>query len=345
MVQGLGDFPPKVTVLEKKSSPVDIYKNMSSSNIDNLKLVTRPDKESYERTLRQSYQQWSSDFIISDTLPLECIDLKAILKSTPAYLGDGLTPKEKKYSFACVEKWGYLKAKGHGDIVGVGIPQEVSVSENATFSQWPGVRGISGYDKGNYIAPLVLAWAYILSAKWAELLEDSQKHKCTTKYMIRSSEEESSDEGSPDDKSQGDEKNIGIGTPQKNVIEVEIPPDSSEDEVFWWNAVLAGHPAWQMVVEFNSRLFYSPWFITITGSTEMGVNTNGIHDPVSPPSSTTALRYLSRFCTHHSLYAQATAALSAVILSCQPFKPNTILPIPKPPENSKQASMATHHSP
>lgn len=42
---------------------------------------------------------------------------------------------------------------------------------------------------------------YILSAKWAELLKDSEKNKCTTEYMTRSSEEES-----PDEKIQEDEE-------------------------------------------------------------------------------------------------------------------------------------------
>jgi hypothetical protein len=75
--------------------------------------------------------------------------------------------------------------------------------------------------------------------------------------MKRSSEEES-----PDEKSQEDEEDEeDIGTPQKNTIEVEIPPGSSEAEVFWWNAVLAGHSAWQVMTKFKSKLFYSPWSV------------------------------------------------------------------------------------
>lgn len=62
----------------------------------------RPSKEAFEYTLRASYQLWSTHFNTSDSLlPLECVDLKSLLKDTPAFLADGLIPSDKIFSFAC----------------------------------------------------------------------------------------------------------------------------------------------------------------------------------------------------------------------------------------------------
>lgn len=66
--------------------------------------------------------------------------------------------------------------------LGVAKARKVELSKDAPLSKWPGVRGISGYDEGNYIAVLFLTWEYIQSAKWAELLDRSEKHQCSKEY-------------------------------------------------------------------------------------------------------------------------------------------------------------------
>jgi hypothetical protein len=139
----------------------------------------RPSKEAFEYTLRASHQLWSTYFETSDTrLPLECIDLKSILKDTPAYLAEGLIPPDKIFSFACAKVRCNLEIKGQLrwrtsragaycitppkviplDLrLGVSEARKVEISNEAPLSEWPGVRGISGYDEGNHIAVLFLA--------------------------------------------------------------------------------------------------------------------------------------------------------------------------------------------
>lgn len=72
----------------------------------------RPSKEAFEYTLRASYQSWSTHFNTSDSLPLECIDLKSLLKDTPAFLADGLIPSDRVFSFACAKNRDNLEIKG-----------------------------------------------------------------------------------------------------------------------------------------------------------------------------------------------------------------------------------------
>ncbi|KUM60079.1 hypothetical protein ACN42_g7050 [Penicillium freii] len=171
----------------------------------------RPSKEAFEYTLRASYQLWSTHFNTSDTrLPLECVDLKSLLKDTPAFLADGLIPSDRVFSFTCAKNRDNLEIKGRSrwqtskagadcitpsKVIPMGLPlgvaeaRKVELSKDAPLSKWPGVRGISGYDEGNQVAVLFMAWAYILSAKWAELLDRSEKHQCSTKYSSETCQE------------------------------------------------------------------------------------------------------------------------------------------------------------
>ncbi|KAJ5181551.1 hypothetical protein N7449_011698 [Penicillium cf. viridicatum] len=71
----------------------------------------------------------------------------------------------------------------------------------------------------------------------------------------------------------------------------------------------------------------------------------GIHlqsTTYNPPSPTTAFQYLTRFCNHHRIYAQCTAALSASFFTRDFFlrKPST-LPIPRPATNHEYHPIPT----
>ncbi|CAI7640868.1 unnamed protein product [Penicillium palitans] len=300
----------------------------------------RPSKEALEYTLRASYQLWSAHFNTSDSLlPLECIDLKPLLKDTPAFLADGLIPPDRVFSFGCAKnrqlRWQTSKAGADcitpPKVIPLGLPlgvadaRKVELSKDAPLSKWPGVRGISGYDEGNYIAALFLAWAYILSAKWAELLDRSEKHQCSKKYSSETFQEPEA-------------------SVQPEMIEVDLPPDASEAEILWWNAILSGTPAWEICVEYESERFVSPWSVSLGGAISMRVKHGILLQSITynPPSSTTAFQYLASFCNHHRLYAQCTAALSASFFTRDFMlrKPPT-LPIPRPAKTPEYHSTQT----
>ncbi|KAJ5950292.1 uncharacterized protein N7479_008705 [Penicillium vulpinum] len=212
-----------------------------------------------------------------------------------------------------------------GLTLGVAKAEKVELSKDAPLSEWPGVRGISGYDEGNYVAVLFLAWAYILSAKWAELLDRSEMHQCSTKYSYETGKE-------PED------------SVQPEVIEVDLPPDANEAEIVWWNAVLSGTPTWDISVEYESEKFVSPWAVSLSGATLLRAKQeNHLQSSMhKPPSSTTAFQYLTRFCDHHRIYAQCTAALSATFFTRNPLvRTAPTLPIPRSAKDSECYSTPT----
>ncbi|KAJ5793953.1 hypothetical protein N7457_000552 [Penicillium paradoxum] len=306
----------------------------------------RPSKADFETTLHASYRQWLTYFNTTDTrLPLESIDLTSLLKDTPAYLAAGLNPRDKDFSFACVKKHDDLEVKGHSkwrtsrpgakcitppkvmplDLqLGVPKAREVELSSEAPLSEWPGVRGISGLDEGNHISVLFLAWAYIFSAKWAELLDISEMHRCTTKYSSRFCQHR--------------EDSVA-----QKVVEIDLPPDTSEAELVWWNAVLSGTPAWEISVAYKSEKFLSPWSISVGGEISMRAKYQIQSTAHEPPPSTTAFQYLTHYCTHHHIYAQCSASLSAALLIQDPFFRTPKLPIPKP-ANTNQTNTQSPQS-
>lgn len=171
--------------------------------------AARPSEDDFGRVLHESLKIWSSylDAKSEDRLlPRHAIDLRPLVSRTPPFLGGGLAGLGKTASFDCEEKQSsqsqgslfvngrstWRTSKGDCDLqprimpkqllLGVGIPTYVTLSEDSPFSDWPGTQGLPGSDKGNYLSVLYFAWAYILSARWVELLDTSADHSCHMAY-------------------------------------------------------------------------------------------------------------------------------------------------------------------
>lgn len=165
--------------------------------------TVRPKKAEFDRLLYDSHTQWSSylnDAKAMPLLPFNCPNLKSILRRMPSFLRYGLLPAETKFPFTCVEKessrgqygllahgqsvWAvsceycYLEPKltPQGILLAIPNPLTVLISDSAPLVNWPGVEDFSGYDEGNHIMILFLAWAYVLSAWWVESQMHSSEH-------------------------------------------------------------------------------------------------------------------------------------------------------------------------
>ncbi|GFF26429.1 hypothetical protein IFM61606_09742 [Aspergillus udagawae] len=169
--------------------------------------------------------------------------IRIILSQTPSFLAHGRHPANESLSFDCVEKGtppgpydlfvkGNSKretSKGLDDLEpkitphqllpATQTPLKVEFADHTSFTEWPTVQGLHGHDEANYVTALLLAWAYILSARWSELLSRSSDHQCTVEYPINGMIA----------KSHG-----------KYDVEVAIGDDIEESEARWWKAILVG---------------------------------------------------------------------------------------------------------
>ncbi|KAE8148275.1 hypothetical protein BDV25DRAFT_141946 [Aspergillus avenaceus] len=285
----------------------------------------RPTDEAFDRFLCESYTLWAS-YASKDeaaSLPIEFIGPKNILGQAPAYLGDGIVSKDDPTQFDCIEEYGVLYVKCHsvwktsdGDcrlepkelpvklLLALPGVSKAELSEAAAFSEWPKVQGLENYDKGNYIAILFSAWAYIFNVRWVELLRRDPQHECSIEAVSQEASQQH----------------------LQNGIEIDVGSDASMEEVYWWNTIWSSSQKCSMTTTYKGTTYFSPWAVTIAGA--KGVRTDHALSSESAclPSSDKAVEYLARFCSRKSLYGQCLAALAAVLL----IPGNRIsLPIPK----------------
>ncbi|OJJ95259.1 hypothetical protein ASPACDRAFT_48003 [Aspergillus aculeatus ATCC 16872] len=182
-------------------------------------------------------------------------------------------------------------------VVGVQSSLPVHLSDSAPLTQWPGMHGAPGQDEGNYLAVLFLAWAYILSARWAEIMEGVSG--CTVP-------------SSPADENQSD------GQPGDHyTAAIELGYETDADETNWRRSILSGtSDSSPRTAEYNHRPSLSPWSVSLGQPSRIAVTDHQLPIPKHnnpPPSSHTALEYLTRFSTHHRFHAQTSAALAAAL--------------------------------
>lgn len=173
------------------------------------------------------------------------------------------------------------------------------------YSQWFG-----GQDC--HVTILMLAWAYVLSARWTEIIPGAEPIRYTN---IR-----------PDPNPGYEKVTVDLG-------------DVSADAARWWEAVLAPRQGWLATVNSEPKALQSPWSIRLPPRTIFRV-TNSEFEPVtvSAASFSTALRYLADYCSTYDLADQSHAALSAVLfLPLAAFSRMRVqLPIPQELNNAQQ---------
>lgn len=294
----------------------------------------RPSEDDFNRVLLESCNLWSS-YLDGDgsnpALPSHCVELKHILAGTPHFLAYDVLSGDDSLSFDCFERGTALgpcdlfvkgkstwkttkglcdlgpKTMNHKLLLATQTTLKVEFSEETALSNWPGVQGLDGHDHGNYISVILLACAYILSAKWAELLQHSSDHNCAIEYV-----------SGP----------ILSEPPRK--LGMDIGGDFNDEEGRWWNAILTGDKGWKISMHYKDKEYLSPWSIsTIDGACVQGREESRT-EIGQPPSSEVALKYLSKFCGHHKLYGQCSAALASALYIPLLSGRRISLPMPKP---------------
>ncbi|GMG38898.1 unnamed protein product [Aspergillus oryzae] len=309
----------------------------------------RPSRAVFDRVLYESSKIWSSYLNTSKTttlLPFDCIDLKKLHRRTPSFLGCGLLPqdahtplklmekgpREGHYGLTCscrsIWRTSYSKCPLEPKtmpahlILGVQSSLTVQISDSAPMAEWPGVQGILGHDEGNYLTVLFLAWAYILSARWAELLKSASdcKIKFTTEnvasFMVPS---------------------------HQYAAEIDLGYHAGKDEAGWWAVILSSGGCRHITADYNQKIYLSPWSVTISDTSRIGVMGDPSVAGIELPSSSTALAYLARFCSRHRLYGQCSAALAAVLYV--PFLSGRLVSLPMPKQVQRSQSPAISAQP
>jgi hypothetical protein len=150
----------------------------------------------------------------------------------------------------------------------------------------------------HHIPILIQAWAFILSARWAELIPGAQisyQSTLTCKGLNKSLQV-----------SVGHPITINIGT-------------VSKDAANWWTAILSVGSGWDATVRNkNGNILHSPWSMVLESERPILVSANITEGPSSqtrPTSFSAACRHLEDYCSKYGIGDEIIlAALAAVIL-------------------------------
>ncbi|KAI0470086.1 hypothetical protein GGR56DRAFT_660999 [Xylariaceae sp. FL0804] len=149
----------------------------------------------------------------------------------------------------------------------------------------------------DFLTLLVLAWTYILSARWAEIMPVS----CTPAYT---------EDQAAYSNSMSKREN------KQSVISIHIG-NATPEEARWWAAVLAPCRGWQAQMTLEQDISLSPWSIRLQQSSS-GFFLLHAHDvlPSNHPAASfsDASTYLDNFCMRHNIMDQSHAALASVLL-------------------------------
>ncbi|KAL1982515.1 hypothetical protein VTN96DRAFT_1240 [Rasamsonia emersonii] len=304
----------------------------------------RPSSAEVYEVLARSYTLWSSlkDLAKGDTkLPFDCVQLRSILGPIPAYLADGRSHDAAFSIHRRDNKTGselYLSGhsmwetpKGtcdlpprilsHRLLFAVQHPTRCILEEGTAFSSWQGVQGLpDDAVDGNYLAILVLAWAYILSARWLEMQQSTWSLKGTSPICnpVRYLEPRAQWADS-------------LSQNQTDCIDIDLGTvDGSAAR--WWAAILAPGEGWCASITHDGQVYRSPWSVSVTSSRPLSLRgiINHPDNESSPPSAADALRFLSEFCATYGLYGQCAAALTAALFIPFHNDATATLPLPRP---------------
>ncbi|KAI7775178.1 hypothetical protein LA080_007322 [Diaporthe eres] len=143
-------------------------------------------------------------------------------------------------------------------------------------------------DKDDHLTILILAWAYILSARWTELIPGANDVQYT---------------GAGSESSKNESSNI------------TVPIEARSGEAArWWQAVLAPGQGWLATADTDGSTLYSPWSVTLSSRTALiPIFLGNSPAPAAAPDSATALGYLSEYVATYGVDDQSRAALSTVL--------------------------------
>ncbi|OAQ71020.1 immunoglobulin variable region used by the ITC63B heavy chain [Pochonia chlamydosporia 170] len=275
--------------------------------------AVHPSEIAFRATYERGYRTWSAlwDRAVADNtsnLPHECVnDVYLALPNHPYFPGSLTLDKSFSNTVTASGKTTWTTTQGLCDLLPFQEDVVFQVASNSATTivfvsdSHPGI-GAADYlnTKSNHVPVLTLAWAYILSARWAELIPGAHGPTYNNTDQLNG--------GSTSRGPEGNDAPI--------VVDVG---DVDGDAARWWTAVLSTGAGWTASIRNNKGFpLYAPWAVRIQPHPTFLISAN-----TRPPSRTTdfrpasfstALHYLSEYCALHDVADQSQAALAAALL-------------------------------
>ena len=223
--------------------------------------AVRLSAEDFQRTYEQSFRTWSAIHHtaiqeVEPGLPLPYLDLQTTFRQHASF------PRNLCLAHVKYAKHNQVYATGHSvwesnqpsceyglstfhqDMrIGVALRNPIPVSILAAPSAEREICWASWFARGDqsYLAVLMLAWAYILSARWAEIMPEG----ASLAYTGTTADHDTAPEAQTD-------------LPPDHVDLAVDMEDAGPDEARWWAAVLSPGQGWQATMVSGQDTFFAP---------------------------------------------------------------------------------------
>lgn len=284
--------------------------------------AVRLSAEKFRAIYEDSFNVWSGLYLSAvenPSLPASYLSVQDAFPQQPTF-PRGLRLKHTRFRnlsrvYATASSiWGSTQADCHHKLlpfrqqlqieVALNNPIPLSIAETTEGNS----KYISWFSRGdqNYLSVLVLAWAYVLSARWTETMPGN----CSFRYTSSQASCSNRTETATSQRANNLGANVDIG-------------DASPEEVRWWAAILAPGQGWEATLTLEQDIFWSPWAIWLEAGPQFTISSGNSASTASAcrtphttavPSFSQAIHFLDLFCARHNVTDQSHAALAALLL-------------------------------
>lgn len=205
---------------------------------------------------------------------------------------------------------------------------QISINRPTVISLAPEPRfGFTKWfrNKDNHLILLTLAWAYVFSARWAEIVPGASVNYTKNQASYRG----------------------GTGPLPTESLLVDLGNISS-DALRWWAAVLSPGEGWDAVAVSHNRRFKSPWSTAYQSSRHFILCTQNTLNLFSgtPASFSNATKFISNYVAYHNVAQQSHAAFMAALMlpTSQVTKKQVLLPTPQLSIAAKPVPLSHHQN-
>lgn len=206
--------------------------------------------------------------------------------------------------------------------LGVSVQRPITFrfeSSSCAFPKWFG-------KDGGHLGVLVLAWAYILSARWAEIMPGANICYTATNEKVQATHE---------------------GPKPKSVF-ILATGTNNVGALHWWKALLSPGRWWSATISKSDQNSISPWStltkipedsnVRVTGIKVSDKSCAGAQD-FCAPSSDEAMQFLMEYCEYHNIHNQYAASLSVALVLPLMGRSRRSIRLPIPQSSAKRSSL------
>ncbi|OJD10746.1 hypothetical protein AJ78_08325 [Emergomyces pasteurianus Ep9510] len=277
--------------------------------------TVRQSSEKNQTVYEQGYGIWTTLHTHAQqepSLPQTCFQIQDTFRQLPPLVHD----LDLKCEYNCLYAtgtsiWGTSRGKCKLPPVEKRLELPVSINHSTRLALSESLEPI--YQKWfnreeNHVAVLILAWSYILSARWVELMPGAE-----LTYTEKQAEYGNNE---------GDEQ---------TQVMVDVG-DVDDDAAKWWAAVLSPGEGWQAYLTCGQARFRSPWSTALEAQAKFTLSCRKplCHTLTTAPSFITAVRFLAEYCNLHNIVDQTLAALSSALFLPSLHTKKNPISLPKP---------------